>query len=282
MCSSRFTPLTCNNRTSQLAMRELTDDQARTPWSQQHHGTGASKADPGSLSNPNDSTYGRLKEYETRRRLAYSSKFDSLSLYWKSYRDLLSAALSETARAQRLVLGTCRAHQVYADAMAAMHDDVFLDEKGNVTNEKQQKRLLSSGKDKRRTTIVDEKSVMVEIREAQKFVANKFGENAKNMDEEIAEAIGALLEDVKSQCSAMEELVSPVLSELEKTESEVTALWGRYLSRADSSTPNSLEENAPNGEVYDTWVRTLQSRPWVALVEFLISFPENSCTIPYR
>ena len=217
------------------------------------------------MMNPNGSTYSQLKEYEVRRRLAHSSKYDSMSLYWKSYRDLLAAALSETARAQRLVLGTCRAHQVYASAMAAIHDDVFLDEKGNITNDKQQSRLLGSRKQKEKASRFDETSVMVGIREAQKTSADIFGENAKNMDEEIAEAIGAMLEDVKIQFSFMEDLGTSVLSELEKTESELSTLWNRYLSRADSSTPNSLEESAPNSEVYDKWVRTrtLRSRSWV-------------------
>jgi hypothetical protein len=240
---------------------------ARTPWSQQHADKRASK-DQDSQLKPHDSTYSQLKEYETRRRLAYSSKYDSMSLHWKSYRDLLSAALSETQKAHRVVLGTCNTYQRYADAMSAMHEDVFLDEKGNVTNEKQQRRLLSSRKQKQKA----EKSVMTEIRNAHKVIANRFGENANNMDEEIAEAIGVLLEDVKNQFSTIEAVGGSVLNELEATENEVTALWGRYLSRAGSSTPNSPEESAPNGEVYDAWVRILECDRGQLCIKFSLSF----------
>jgi hypothetical protein len=156
-----------------------------------------------------------------------------MSLYWKSYRDLLSASLQETGRTQRLVLGTCRAHQIYSDAMKAMYEDVFLDEKGNVANEKQQKRIASlrkkPGRNKLPSKGDDAKncSVLAEIRESQQIVAQRFGENAKNMDEEISEAIGSLLEDLKQQSSTLERLGSSILSELEKTEQEVTQAWGK-------------------------------------------------------
>jgi hypothetical protein len=119
--------------------------------------------------------------------------------------------------------------------MQAMYDDVFLDEKGNVTNEKQQKRLASVRKKPGRKSPskggesdTKKSSVIKEIREAQHIMAKKFGENAKNMDEEIAEAIGSLLEDLKRQFSVMENLGSSIISELEKTEQEVTQAWGKY------------------------------------------------------
>ncbi len=213
----------------------------------------------------NDATYSQLKEYEARRRLAHSTKFDSMSLYWKSYRDLLAAAIVETGRTHRLVLGTCRAHQAYADAMSALHEDVFLDEKGNVANEKQQKILLSTRKAIHESqTFARGKSVLSEIKDAQHVVASQFGENARNMDEEIAETIGALLNDVKQQFSTIEELGSSVLVELEKTEVEVTTAWERYLSKANSmsgtptaSSATSPQETAPNGVFLDIWVRPL-------------------------
>ena len=61
--------------------------------------------------------YEKMKTYEARRRLVYSSKLDTVSLYWKSYCDLLSASLRETGRAQRIVLGTSHAYAMYAEAM---------------------------------------------------------------------------------------------------------------------------------------------------------------------
>jgi hypothetical protein len=207
-------------------------------------------------------TFNELKAYEARRRLAYSSKLDSISLYWKSYLDLIRAALSETGRAQRLVVGTCRAHQIYANAMKAMQDDVFLDEKGNIASEKLQKRLETLRQPKQEPKSSNRKSILSEIRTAQQTVAEKFRGNAKNMDEEIADAVTSLLDDVKRQFSVMEELGSAVLSQLEKTEAEVTVAWGLYLSKADgtaksggSSTPKSPQDAIANGGLLDTWVR---------------------------
>ena len=213
-------------------------------------------------------TFNELKAYEARRRLASSSKIDSSSLYWKSYLDLMKGALSETGRAQRLVSGTCRAHQVYADAMAAMRNDVFLDEKGNIASDKHQKRLQPGRKASVVASASNKNSVLSDIRAAQQTMTNQFRENAKNMDEEIANAITSLLEDVKRQFYALEEIGSAVLTELEKTESEVIAAWGRYLSKADTTTvksqfstsPKSPHETASDVNLLDKWVRVQQLR----------------------
>ena len=87
---------------------EISSDKLSAPWSEQ------SSSKPQSESSDNgEDIYEKLKEYETKRRSVYSSKLDSMSLYWKSYKDLLSASLHETGRAERLVLGTCQAHHTY-------------------------------------------------------------------------------------------------------------------------------------------------------------------------
>ena len=130
--------------------------------------------------------YDKLRAYETRRRLAYSSKLDSISLYWKSYCDLLSASLRETGRAQRIVLGTSHAYAMYAEAMQGIYEDTFLDEKGNIAKDKQKKKNASlrkkspqgesgGAKDKTQSKTTDAKdavSVLKEIREAQKDLAS--------------------------------------------------------------------------------------------------------------
>ena len=208
-------------------------------------------------------TFNELKAYEARRRLASSSKIDSSSLYWKSYLDLMKGALSETGRAQRLVSGTCRGHQVYADAMAAMHLDIFLDEKGNIASDKQQKRLQPGRNACEVASASNKKSVLSDMRAAHQTITSQFRENAENMNEEIANAITSLLGDVRRQFSALEEIGSAVLAELEKTESEVIAAWSRYLSKADTTTvksqfatsPKSPHETATDVNLMDRWVR---------------------------
>ena len=205
-----------------------------------------------------DASYDKLKEYEARRRLAYTTKLDAMSLRWRSYRDLLSASLSETSRAQRLILGTCRAHKVYSDALSAMYHDTYLDEKGEITKtDRQQKKLAASRKTefrlKTRTTTTKTKSsgdeesktdqtettqtpIVKEIRDAQHDIASKIGENARNMDNEIAAEVGSLLDNLKQQFTQMEQLGTSMLSELEKTEQEVVSSWGKYRNNGDNNT----------------------------------------------
>jgi hypothetical protein len=187
----------------------------------------------------------KLRAYEARRRLASASKFDSSSLYWKSFRDLLGASVQETGRAQRLVLGTSRAHQLYADAMQAMYEDVFLDEKGNVIlRAKQQKRLQTTRKKPAKKGSDPKKdSILTGIREAQHVMAERFGENAKNMDEEIAEEIGDLLEELKKLFSSMENLGNAILTELEKTEHEVVEAWGKLTRKEPRDAESKLSDS---------------------------------------
>lgn len=87
-------------------------------------------------SNSQEELYNKLKVYETKRRLSYANKLDSIALYWKSYCDLLSASLKETERAQRIVIGTSNAYSLYAENMRGIYEDTFLDEKGNIAKEK--------------------------------------------------------------------------------------------------------------------------------------------------
>ncbi|KAL3907006.1 MAG: hypothetical protein SGARI_003743 [Bacillariaceae sp.] len=215
--------------------------------------------------------YQKLNEYEKRRRLAYASKFDSLSLYWKSYCDLFGAALNETSRAQRGVLGTSHAYLMYSEAMKAIYKDTFLDEKGNpiLTNKKQQERLATSrktftGETKVSSSAKDAVSVVKEIREAQNTYSQRFEESAMNMDEEIAAAIGALLDTIQESFTNIERLGSSILVEMEKTEKEVAQAWGKYL---DSKTPANKaggNANSPKEEDVDPWVVEMQYRVAVA------------------
>jgi len=212
-------------------------------------------------------TFNDLKAYEARRRRASSSKQDSTSLYWKSYQDLMKGALAETSRARRLVQGTCRAHQAYGKALAALDGKILLEE------QQRQKRLPSSGRaNKEKSTSSYTKSIMSEIFTANHIVTHQLLENATNMDEEIAEAITMLLKEVKKQFLAFEEMGSAVLTRLETTEMQVTGAWDRYLLKMETKdvtsprsigsklstnkNPKSYQEIAASGEVLDTWVGT--------------------------
>jgi len=220
----------------------------------------------GTTKSSQDELYQKLRAYETRRRLAYASKLDSISLYWKSYCDLLSASLRETGRAQRIVLGTSHAYAMYAEAMQGIYEDTFLDEKGNIAKDKQKRKkaALAARKEKGNDNIGQSKtangavSVLKEVREAQNDLASRFEESSKNMDEEIAELIGSLLDTTRSSFDSIERLGSSILVELEKTEKEVTNAWDNYLnSRSEVVGNNATEESKA---IVDPWVVEMQYR----------------------
>ena len=192
-------------------------------------------------SNSQEELYNKLKVYETKRRLSYANKLDSIALYWKSYCDLLSASLKETERAQRIVIGTSNAYSLYAENMRGIYEDTFLDEKGNIAKEKKLKTKkassvrnskVSEGRDQSKMTVAkDAVSVLKGIREAQNDLAVRFEEHSS--DAEISDLIGSLLETCSMSFDTIECLGSSILNELKKTENEVTQAWGernKYFS----------------------------------------------------
>ena len=180
--------------------------------------------------------HGRLRAFENRRRSAMQARLESSSLYWRSFRDLLHASVEETARAERLVVGTARAHLQYSNTMRASYQDSYLDDKGHVVVDvkKQQKLMEQRQKDNEKRTegsnLEDSKRthMLSTLIESQLILAEKFGENAKHLEQEIASEITSLKEKLMSQVDNIQFLGNAILAELEQTEAEVSKAWGEY------------------------------------------------------
>lgn len=218
-------------------------------------------------SNSQEELYNKLKVYETKRRLSYANKLDSIALYWKSYCDLLSASLKETERAQRIVIGTSNAYSLYAENMRGIYEDTFLDEKGNIAKEKKIKTKkassvrnskVSEGRDQSKMTVAkDAVSVLKGIREAQNDLAVRFEEHSS--DAEISDLIGSLLETCSMSFDTIECLGSSILNELKKTENEVTQAWDAYLNSGSYAMEITRDESISR-IVVDPWVVEMQYR----------------------
>lgn len=192
--------------------------------------------------------HAKLRAYESRRRSAYTAKLESSCLYWRSFRDLLRASVHETARAERMVLGTAMANKAYAESMHASYEDVLLDDKGVMVNDpKKQKKLLDTrsmqayevaplGKTedggKRATVRVSDErknNMLYLLIESQQEIAVKFGENAETLGAEIATEIADLRKSLAAKVTEIQLLGDTIIGELEKTEIEVTEAWGKQL-----------------------------------------------------
>lgn len=189
------------------------------------------------------SVHDKLRAYESRRRTSFQSKLESSSLYWRSFRDLLQSSVHETARAERLVLGTAKAHGAYAEAMQASYEDGFLDKRGQVVlDQKRQKRIAeqrveNAGATATKTstpmalTAEERKANMLtSIMEAQLSLSKKFGENASEMEEEIATEVTKQRVELEEKVASIRVLGDAILLELETTEAEVSEAWGKSLS----------------------------------------------------
>jgi len=241
-----------------------TSDEA---WSNQRLASFSLGNNSSATKNSQQELYNKLKAYESRRRLAYASKFDSILLYWKSYCDLLSASLKETSRAQRIVLGISQAYTIYAENMRGIYLDTFLDEKGNIVKDKQKKKKAAvrnqihggelEGIESKPIEAKHTVSVLKGIREAQNDLAIRFEEHSS--DEEISELIGSLLDTTRESFDTIEHLGSSILNELERTENEVTQAWDAYLNSKSGVVDGTTEESSPK-VVIDPWVVEMQYR----------------------
>lgn len=185
------------------------------------------------------SVHDKLRAYESRRRTNFQNKLESSSLYWRSFRDLLQSSVHETARAERLVLGAAKAHQAYAEAMQASYEDGFLDKRNNVVLLKKQQKRLSDQRVETTTSpdktlpimaATDEErkaNMLTSIMEAQHDLAKKFGENAREMEEEIASEVTQMRIELEKKVAGIHLPGDAILAELEKTEAEVSEAWGK-------------------------------------------------------
>jgi hypothetical protein len=74
-------------------------------------------------------THSKLRSYEAKRRMAYESKLQSSSLYWRAFRTLMHDGLLETTRADLLVRGWAYATRSYCDMMRSV-GEFCIDDRG--------------------------------------------------------------------------------------------------------------------------------------------------------
>jgi hypothetical protein len=88
-----------------------------------------------------DAGFQELRSYEAKRRSIYLSKLNSSSLYWRSFRDLLSKAYQETERAEELVKASVVANKAYGAYLAAAAEDRIDRANGKPVDERKGKRM---------------------------------------------------------------------------------------------------------------------------------------------
>jgi hypothetical protein len=64
-----------------------------------------------------------LRSYEAKRRSIYASKLKSTSIYWRSYRKVLTDSYQETDRMENLIRGAFLANQAYVKFLRAAAED---------------------------------------------------------------------------------------------------------------------------------------------------------------
>ncbi|KAL3775930.1 hypothetical protein ACHAW5_011320 [Stephanodiscus triporus] len=248
-------------------------------------------------------THARLRAYEAKRRLAYESKLQSSSLYWRAFRALMHDSLLETQRADLLTRGWTHASGGYRDAMTSV-GEWCIDERGTpIVDPRKKKRFLDAnnnvasssaaaagggggigGSSSSSVAVVGGGVTNVVVVGAE---AAALGGGRHRGDQQAHRRGGGasavldywqgekLADRMKSEIVFMEKLGDSIMNELETAEDEVCKAWEIYYrkmldySRSSSGAVEDRLEAAQDVEVKgcaDVWVEEMRYRMAVAFL----------------
>lgn len=217
-------------------------------------------------------TFHELRSYEAKRRTIYTSKMKSTSIYWRSFRDLLSKSYQETDRAENLVRGTVVANKAYSEFLRASAED-RIDSNGMPVTEARGNRLKQDRKKKynalgggqllmniaMNNKIVEkvnesspsvpdvqtsvsfenlpDDSLVSELVQCTADMADKFTENVSFIEDVALSKLCELRKELEAELNVMSVLGDATIYELEKAEEDVQKAWGELCSTCYCSIP---------------------------------------------
>eukprot|EP00554_Chaetoceros_debilis_P005881 CAMPEP_0194073708 /NCGR_PEP_ID=MMETSP0149-20130528/1017_1 /TAXON_ID=122233 /ORGANISM="Chaetoceros debilis, Strain MM31A-1" /LENGTH=644 /DNA_ID=CAMNT_0038753749 /DNA_START=70 /DNA_END=2004 /DNA_ORIENTATION=- len=248
-------------------------------------------------------TFHELRSYEAKRRTIYTSKMKSTSIYWRSFRDLLSKSYQETDRAENLVRGTVVANKAYTEFLRASAEDRIdgngmpvAEARGNRLKQERKKKYSSLGggqmlmnlamnnkiveKVNGDSSIPDvqssvsfenlpDDSLVSELVQCTADMADKFTENVNFIEDVALTKLCELKKELEAELSVMSVLGDATIYELEKAEEDVQKAWAAFYSLACLADSNALTQKAnikgidPNA-VTDVWLVEMHYRMAVA------------------
>eukprot|EP00591_Stephanopyxis_turris_P007175 CAMPEP_0195531972 /NCGR_PEP_ID=MMETSP0794_2-20130614/36826_1 /TAXON_ID=515487 /ORGANISM="Stephanopyxis turris, Strain CCMP 815" /LENGTH=738 /DNA_ID=CAMNT_0040663977 /DNA_START=136 /DNA_END=2352 /DNA_ORIENTATION=- len=274
-----------------------------------------SKEAPTNISNHSRThAHHKLRSYEANRRNAYGTKLTSSSLYWRSFRSLIHASLEETKRAENIIRAGAVADANYAQHMQAAFEDLLEEDGRPILDAKKKKKILKarSGheehKDKPSSpregggcpkkgfklhemgnrSMMDPSAterrgaMLASLVQSHSIVADRFGDQANSMQEEIIPEFTSLREQLEEEVVIMEALGDAILEELEAAEELVIEAWDSYyevavksLSGGDASTTSGRRRSGASDagveieiheDCHDVWEIEMQYRMSVAFL----------------
>jgi hypothetical protein len=120
-----------------------------------------------------------LRSYEAKRRSIYASKLKSTSIYWRSYRKILTDSYQETDRVENLIRGAFVANQAYAKFLRAAAED-RLDHNGKPVEGKRVSKMMQMERQKRGVSLQGGLTMKIALDAAGVEVKKKKNDNDTN------------------------------------------------------------------------------------------------------
>lgn len=171
---------------------------------------------------------------ESKRRSEMSVLLDLHRDQWYAARDILHQGVADVEIAERIVAGFAKAGTLFAEALTAASEDKFLNDKGKVVKSSFGQNRLYNRRSVQEYSIDTENEkggqspLLDSIIEGQLAIANVFDENSRYMLNVILPEVTELKMEIQEEARKIETLGNSILEQLERSEIEVKALWGRY------------------------------------------------------
>ena len=184
--------------------------------------------------------FGRMLKFEERRREVCSPLVEEFVVRWTASLRVMQAGIFEMARAERLIRGAALANKVYAEAMQANFEDVYLDSEGNSVTEKRHQNRIAREREGVEYSLESaggspEKSKEAHARshvfgclvESQQVIAGKFLENFESVNDNVVSELAILRSDLKEEMIEFKRRGDPFIRDIQGSETEIQTTFGK-------------------------------------------------------
>lgn len=182
----------------------------------------------------------RMSKFEERRQEVCTPLVEEFVVRWTASLRVMQAGIFEMARAERLIRGAALANKVYAEAMQANFEDVYLDSEGNsVTEKRHQNRIAreregveysfesAGGSPEKLKDAHTRSAVFGSLVNSQEVIAGKFLENYAGVNENVVSELASLRNHLKEEMIEFKRRGDPFIRDIQGSETEIQTTFGK-------------------------------------------------------
>mmetsp|Transcript_20371 Transcript_20371/g.30882 ORF Transcript_20371/g.30882 Transcript_20371/m.30882 type:complete len:935 (+) Transcript_20371:81-2885(+) len=172
--------------------------------------------------------FSRMCKFEGYRYETCIPIIDEFHARWRACLTVMQAGIFETARAERLIRGNAMANKAYSDAMHAMHDDVYLDENGQIVPDIRKQKKLAKDREGIKYSIASDSVLLGPIVDSQAVLAEKFALYGDVVTQEVVTELSNLRSYLKAQILEFKRRGDPLIRNIQESETEINGAFSIF------------------------------------------------------